>query len=260
MNEDYLNRFSGIKRLYGIKAFERIQSAHIAIIGLGGTGSWSAEALARTGVMKITLMDLDDICISNTNRQVHAHDGNTGKLKTHALKERILSINPHCQVNCIDDFYGESTSHLIFDEQIDCIIDAIDSIKAKCHLISECSQRSQTLIVTGGAGGKIDPTLIEVCDLAKSINDKLLGRVRKMLTQEYNFTKGRKKKFNIPCVFSKEFARYPGADGEICDAPLEGTQKLDCESGFGSATFVTGTFGFIAASTAINIIINKDDN
>lgn len=259
MNNDYLYRFSGISRLYGVKKFQKLQQLNIAIVGIGGVGSWSAEALARSGVNNITLIDMDDVCLSNTNRQLHALDGNIGKMKVKAIKERILKINPYCKVNAIEDFFTSSTQSIISDGNFDGVIDAIDSLNNKCQLISLCKEHQIPLIVTGGAGGKQDPTLIEVKDLAKTIHDKLLLRVRKKLTKDHNFPKGKNRKFHIPTVYSTEFAKYPDKDGEVCETPSGENLKLDCSSGFGTASFVTGTFGFMAAAKIIELALSVED-
>lgn len=256
MNEDYLYRFSGISRLYGKSVFDKFKDIHIAVIGIGGVGSWSAEALVRSGIGNITLVDMDDVCKSNTNRQIHAVTSNIGKMKVQAIKERALEINPHINIHSIEDFFTESNSDVILNQKFNCVIDAIDSLKHKCVLINKCKQLNIPIVVTGGAGGKIDPSQILINDLAKTINDKLLLRVRKKLTKDFNFPRGKNRKFHIPTVYSKEFAKYPNAEGEICELPTGENLKLDCESGFGTASFVTGTFGFMAASKAIELAIS----
>jgi tRNA A37 threonylcarbamoyladenosine dehydratase len=259
MNEDYLYRFSGISRLYGKSQFEKLSHTHACVVGIGGVGTWTAEALARSGVGEITLVDMDEVCRSNVNRQLHALDGEIGKSKTGSMKERLLKINPNLKVNEIFDFFTSDTVNTILRLDYSVVVDCIDSVSNKALLISECKKRNIKIVTTGGAGGKQDPTQIQVADLAKTINDKLLLRVRKKLSRDFGFPKGGKRKFHIPCVYSKEFAKYPGSDGEICEVNEEGQNlRLDCESGYGTATFITGTFGFFAAHLALQCIM--EDN
>jgi tRNA A37 threonylcarbamoyladenosine dehydratase len=243
------NRFDGVKRIYTDTSFELLNKSHVAIFGIGGVGSWACESLARSGVGEITLIDLDDICISNTNRQVHALDGNYGKLKVHAMRDRVLAINPECKVNCIEDFFSESTMNEILSENFDYVIDAIDSMKSKCILISECRKREIKIITTGGAGGKFDPGHIRIGDLSKCFNDKLLGTVRNNLKRFYKFPKHTNIKFNVPCVFSPEFRTEPEQHTTA--------SALNCQNGYGSLTHITGTFGFMAAGYVINDLLQK---
>jgi tRNA A37 threonylcarbamoyladenosine dehydratase len=244
------NRFDGVKRIYTDPSFEILNKSHVAIFGIGGVGSWACESLARSGVGEITLVDLDDICISNTNRQIHALDGNYGKLKVHVMRDRILSINPNCKINCIEDFFSESTMEEILDDSFDYVIDAIDSMKSKCILISECKKRNIKIITTGGAGGKFDPTHIKIIDLSKCYNDGLLGTVKNNLKRFYKFPKHTNIKFHVPCVFSPEFRTEPE---QSCQ-----TTSLNCQNGYGALTHITGTFGFMAAGYVINDLLNKE--
>lgn len=243
------DRFDGIKRIYTDSSFEQLTRSHIAIFGIGGVGSWACESLARSGVGELTLVDLDDICISNTNRQIHAHDRNYGKMKVMAMKERILQINPECKVHCIEDFFSEKTKDKILDQHFDYVIDAIDSVKSKCILISECHKKNIKIITTGGAGGKFDPRFIKVSDLNKSYNDKLLQLVRVNLKRFYGFSRFKNGKYHIPCIFSPEFKTEPE---QACNAT-----SLNCQNGYGSLTHITGTFGFMAAGYVINDLLNK---
>lgn len=259
MNKDYNYRFSGLLRLYGKSNFETFKDAHVCIVGIGGVGTWCAEAIARSGVGEITLVDMDEVCRSNVNRQLHALDGEIGKSKTSAMKERLLKINPSLKVNEVFDFFTSDTVDSILAPNYSVVIDCIDSVSNKALLISECKKRNIKIVTTGGAGGKQDPTQIQVADLAKTINDKLLLRVRKKLSRDFGFPKGGKRKFHITCVYSKEFAKYPGADGEICEVnEADQNLRLDCESGYGTATFITGTFGFFASHLALQYIM--EDN
>lgn len=257
--QDYNQRFGGVARLYGVEGLKNLLNAHVLVVGLGGVGSWAAEALARSGIGAITLVDLDDVCITNTNRQIHAMNGFIGQMKVHALRERILAINPQCQVNAVEEFFTASTKEMILDRPYDYVIDAIDSLQNKCILAAACKERNLPLIVTGGAAGKRNPTLIRVDDLGHACNDSLLFTMRKRLRQEFQFpsgagfTRSKKQTFNIACVYSSEEPWYPKSDGSVCEMKEADTSiKLDCETGMGSITHLTGTFGFMAASHVIH--------
>jgi tRNA A37 threonylcarbamoyladenosine dehydratase len=263
-SEDFNQRFGGIARLYGVQGLKNLLNARVMVVGLGGVGSWAAESLARSGVGAITLVDLDDICITNTNRQLPAMSGHYGKLKIQVIKERILAINPQCQVHAIEDFFTESSSEAILDNRFDYVIDAIDSLKNKCLLASVCLEKNIPIIATGGTAGKTNPALITISDLGESINDSLMFRMRKKLRQEFNFpnaakfTQKKKQNFNIMCVYSPEDSVYPTSDGGTCNIPdPESNLKLDCESGMGSVTHMTAMFGFMAAGHVINTIAKK---
>lgn len=260
-SEDYNQRFGGIARLYGVQGLKNLLNSRVLIVGLGGVGSWAAESLARSGVGAITLVDLDDICITNTNRQLPAMNGQYGKLKIHVIKERILDINPQCQVHAIEDFFTESSSEAILDNHFDYVIDAIDSLKNKCFLASLCLEKKMPIIITGGTAGKINPTQITLSDLGESMNDSLLFRMRKKMRQEFNFpsaaksTPTKRQKFNMMCVYSPEEPVFPTVDGGTCHIPdPESNLKLDCESGMGSVTHMTAMFGLMAAGHVVNHI------
>ncbi len=259
--DDYNKRFGGIARLYGVEALHKLRRAHVLIIGLGGVGTWTAEALARSGVGAITIVDLDDICITNTNRQIHAMDGLIGKMKVNAIYERIISINPQCNVNAISDFFTAASADTILNTNFNFVIDAIDSLQNKCVLASKCQEKNLPLIVIGAAAGKRNPTQIRVDDLGLACNDSLLFALRKRLRQEFafpsgaGFTRSKKQIFNIACVYSSEEPHFPDNNGGVCKTINPGENlKLDCETGMGSITHITGTFGFMAASHVIEQI------
>jgi tRNA A37 threonylcarbamoyladenosine dehydratase len=263
-SEDFNQRFGGIARLYGLQGLKNLLNARVMIVGLGGVGSWAAESLARSGVGAITLVDLDDICITNTNRQLPAMSGEYGKLKIQVIKERILAINPQCQVHAIEDFFTEASAEAILDQNYDYVIDAIDSLKNKCLLAALCLEKNIPIIVTGGTAGKTNPLLITLSDLGDSMNDSLTFRMRKKLRQDFNFPSGakftaaKKQKFNIMCVYSAENSVYPTADGGTCNTPdPESNLKMDCESGMGSVSHITAMFGFMAAGHVINTLAQK---
>ncbi len=247
---DLNRRLGGISRLYGEKAYQNFLRSHVCVIGVGGVGSWAAEALARSGVGEITLIDLDNVVESNVNRQIHALDGEFGKAKITAMRERIFLINPECKVNEIEDFVTIENFPEIFDQNYDFIIDCIDNFRTKAALIAYCKRNKYKLITIGGAGGQVDPTQVKISDLSKTEHDGLLSQVRKLLRAEYGFSRNLKRRFYIPCVYSEEQLVYPTSDGKICaqkpgDANASG---LNCESGFGSAMTVTATFGMAAVS------------
>ena len=245
MTEQQQLRFGGITRLYGQQAFDWLAEAHFCVVGIGGVGSWVAEALVRTGIGQLTLIDLDDICVTNINRQIHADSTTIGQAKVAAMRQRCLAINPDCQIHLIDDFI---TRDNLFDyvQDYDYLIDCIDAVKEKTALIAHCKRRKIPVITTGGAGGQTDPSQIQFGDVAKTQQDPLLAKVRYLLRKEYNFSRNPKRKFGVDCVYSTEQLVYPAADGEVCHAKqdAEGPQQMDCATGFGSATMVTGSFGF----------------
>lgn len=260
-SEDYNQRFGGIARLYGVQGLKNLLKARVLVVGVGGVGSWAAESLARSGVGSITLVDLDDICITNTNRQLPAMSGHFGKLKIQVIKERILAINPQCAVTTIEDFFTATSAEAILDKKYDYVIDAIDSLHNKCLLASMCRDKNLPVIVTGGAAGKVNPTQIQIADLGECINDSLIFRMRKRLRQEFNFpsgassTRSKKQKFHMMCVFSPEDPMFPTADGGVCAIPdLETNLKMDCETGMGSVSHITSIFGLMAAGHVVNTI------
>ncbi|TDO97439.1 tRNA cyclic N6-threonylcarbamoyladenosine(37) synthase TcdA [Marinomonas balearica] len=252
-------RFGGISRLYGQSAYEYFQTAHVCVIGIGGVGSWAAEALARSGIGKITLIDMDDVCVTNTNRQIHALDGNVGKAKVDAMKERIQLINPVCQVTVIEDFITPDNLSELLSEPFDYIIDAIDSIKPKAALVAWCRRKKRKIITVGGAGGQIDPTQIQVGDLARTERDPLAAKLRNFLRRHYNFSRNTKRRFDIECVYSLEQLKYPQTDGTVCEARQKGDTetKMNCDTGFGASTAVTATFGFVATSRVLEKLAQK---
>jgi tRNA A37 threonylcarbamoyladenosine dehydratase len=244
-------RFGGIERLYGKRASQKIRDGHVCVIGIGGVGSWAAESLARTGIGKLTLVDMDEVCVTNVNRQVPAVDGEVGQLKVEAMARRIALISPECDVQAKAMFFTQSTADSIFEESYDIVIDAIDRLNAKCLLLSMSKQKGLAVVCTGAAGGRVDPFKIETADLSRVHHDRLLQKVRKQLRADYGFP--RSEKIGIPCVFSPETARGPWDLEDACDtgSKTDRPGQLGCADGYGSATHVTGSFGFAAASLAI---------
>lgn len=253
---DYSLRFGGVGRLYGTDSLEKLKNLHIAVAGLGGVGSWAAEALVRSGVGKITLIDMDDIAFSNTNRQLHTLTSTIGQSKGDVLAARFQDINPELEVTVIDDFIQADNPLELLPEGVDGVLDAIDSIRAKTALLAHCVRRKIRVVSTGGAGGQIDPTQIKVMDLAKVQQDPLMAKVRSALRREYGFTRNPKRKFGIDCVYSEEQLRYPMDDGSVTySKPGEAARSLDCSSGFGASVMVTGSFGFMAASQLLKRLL-----
>lgn len=249
--DDFERRFGGISRLYGAAQFQRFQQAHVCVVGVGGVGSWAAEALARSAVGRITLIDLDNVCVSNVNRQIHALDHEFGKAKVSAMAERILAINPRCDVIQIEDFVTNDNLDAMLNRGYDYVIDAIDNARVKAAMIHWCRRNQVKLIASGGAGGRIDPTRIEIADLSRTIQDPLLSRVRALLRREYGFPKDANKKFEVECVFSAEPLRQSEAACEPATGATAG--GLNC-AGFGSATGVTAVFGMVAAARVLAVL------
>jgi len=254
----YNDRFSGIARLYGIEAVNAFKTCRVSIIGIGGVGSWIAEALARTGFEHITLVDMDDICVTNTNRQIHTQVNTVGELKVEAMASRLRAINPDIQVNPVMDFLTKDNLDTLLVDT-DFVIDAIDSVKVKAALIAWCKRRKIPVVTTGAAGGQTDPTQITVGDINKTFNDPLAKKVRSLLRREYGFSRNAKRTYGVPCIFSTEQLKYPQPDGTVCQQKSfeEGAVKLDCSGGFGAATMVTATFGFVAASYVAQKLADK---
>lgn len=257
MTDDWQARFGGIERLYAREGLRRLMAARVCVVGLGGVGSWAAEALARSGVGRLTLVDLDDVCVSNVNRQLHALDGAVGRPKVEVMAERIRAINPACEVQAMAEFFNESTAERVLGPGHDWVIDAIDQVGNKCRLIAACRQTQIRIITAGGAGGRRDPSKVQVADLARVTHDSLLRRTRKTLREDFGFPRDPKEPFGVPSVFSIEPPVFPDRDGGICGRPLPGeTVRMGCDNGYGTATFVTGAFGFMAAAHVVSNIAN----
>lgn len=247
-------RFGGMGRLCSTPGVARLRAAHVLVVGIGGVGSWTVEALARSGVGELTLVDLDDVCITNTNRQLHAVQSELGKPKVEAMARRVAGINPECKVHALQAFFLKSNADELLAPKFDYVVDAIDSPSRKALLIAKCRERGLPIVVTGGAGGRRDPSAIEVTDLAFSSHDRLLMAVRRVLRGEYGFPRNQQA-FGVECVLSRESAVFPGGDGTVCtERPENPDLRLDCRSGYGTACFVTGTFGFVAASRVVRAL------
>jgi tRNA A37 threonylcarbamoyladenosine dehydratase len=245
-------RFGGIRRLYGDAAYRRFAHAHVGVIGIGGVGSWAAEALARSGIGAITLFDLDHIVESNVNRQLHALDGAFGKAKVQAMAERIRAINPHCAVSAIEEFVAAENLESILDRDFDWLIDCADNFRTKAALIAWCKRHKIKVITMGAAGGLTDPLAIKVADLSKTVQDPLLARTRRQLRMRHGFSRNLKRRFDIPCVCSEQQLLYhTEEEGVTRRKPKRrsGTAAaLSCAGGLGSVMTVTATFGLVAVA------------
>ncbi len=274
---DYDRRFGGIARLYGAQALQRFARARVCVVGVGGVGSWIVEALARSAIGHLTLIDLDNLAESNVNRQIHALSTTLGQAKVTALHERIRQINPTCVVTEVEDFVDpDNVEQMLGGGRFDYVIDAIDNVPAKVAMIAWCRQHGMPMVTIGSAGGQIDPTMIEIRDLCRTEQEPLLAKVRKRLRSQHGFPRGTKNKFHIDAVFSTEPLRFPAlAEGEACviapgedmdvgedaadiaEAAQAGVTGLNC-AGFGSAMVVTASFGLVAAAHVLKKLAQLD--
>ena len=250
---DFDFRFGGIARLFGVAALARLRAAHVCVVGVGGVGSWAVEALARSGVGKLTLVDLDEVCVSNVNRQLHALDAEVGRAKVEVMAARVRGINPECDVRATLDFFTETSAASLLSTRYEFVVDAIDDIANKCRLIALCREQQIPIVTCGAAGGRRDPTQVRVADLALTTHDRLLTKARDVLRKEFGFPLAGKP-FGVEAVYSPEPPVYPSSTGGVCDRRESGAMKLNCDSGFGTATFVTGAFGFAAAARVVQQI------
>lgn len=241
-------RFEGIARLYGRGALHRLGNARVGVVGVGGVGSWAAESLARSGVGHLRMLDADEICLSNTNRQAHALEGNYGQAKVAVLAKRLRAINPALDVEAIERFLTQD--HMDMLDGCDLVLDACDALAVKTALIAHCRRSKIPVVTVGSAGGRAEAARVQVRDLSRTEHDALLALVRKRLRQQYGFPRNPERYFGVPAVYSMENVR-PVAD--TCE-PAEGG-KLDCGGGLGSVVHVTATFGFIAAGKAIELLV-----
>ena len=256
---NYEEKFGSLSRVYGEEMVEMIAGLHICVVGLGGVGSWVAEALARTGVAKITIVDGDDISRSNINRQIHTLESTIGKSKVATMKQRLLDINPECDVQTIEQYIDGDNLRDILERGYDCVIDAIDGFRTKANIIYCCKRNKIPVITTGGAGGLIDPTQIQVSDLSSTWNDPLAAKVRSELRCQHRFSRNKRYSFGVPCVYSVEQQRYPDKDGKVDYAkPGVSGLSLDCSFGYGSSVAVTAMFGFTAAAKSIEYMAQKN--
>ncbi len=241
---DFDRRFGSIARLYGADGLARIRASRVAIVGLGGVGSWAAEACARSGIGFLTLIDLDHVAESNINRQIHALDSTLGAAKVVAMARRIRDINPHCMVEAIEEFVEAGNLAALFPRgRFDFVVDAIDHVRAKTALIAHCHAQAMPLITIGGAGGRTDASRVRVADLAHTEHEAMLAKVRKALRTHHDFPRNLKRSFGVTAVYSDQRAI---ADEGFEQQSRTGMTGLNC-AGFGSSVAVTATFGFVAA-------------
>lgn len=238
-------RFGGVERLYGERAVARFARARVCVVGVGGVGSWTVEALARSGIGGLILVDLDHVAESNINRQLPALSSTLGKAKVGVLAERAADINPRCRLETIEDFVAEDNLESLLGSEFDWIIDCIDAARAKAALIAHARRCQVPIVTVGGAGGRIDPTRLRATDLSRAEQDRLLARTRKRLRQHYGFPHSPRRRFGVPAVWSTEPRK--GVNGGV-DTPVSG---LNC-AGFGSTMPVTATFGLVAAAIVLN--------
>ncbi len=260
---DFERRFGGVRRLYGEAGLARLQAAHVCVIGIGGVGSWAVEALARNAVGELTLIDLDNVAESNVNRQIHALESEFGKAKVTAMHQRIVQINPGCEVREIEDFVTPENVQTLLSQPFDMVIDATDDAKAKVAMAVFCKQNHIPLLVAGAAGGRLDATRIQTADMAYVQGDKLLAKVRNLLRRDYGFPKGnlavkKSHKFGFTCVYSNEEVIKPDVLQASCDATAgdAAITGLNC-AGYGSSVSVTAMFGFVLAQLAIDQIVKN---
>ena len=245
-DDEYERRFAGTAKVYGDDAFSRYQQAHVMVIGIGGVGSWAVEALARSGVGELTLVDMDVLVASNVNRQLPAITDTFGHGKIDVMAERARGINPRIKINLVDDFLTPQNVKELLVNKPDVVLDCIDDVKAKIALILHCRFNKVPLIVSGGAGGKLDPLKIRVADLSKTEQDPMLAKIRSEL-RGMGMCKKPKDKFNITCIYSID---NPFSAASACDSGINASAGLRC-GGYGSAMTVTATFGMVAAAEVL---------
>ena len=250
--DDFNERFGGLARLYGRDGLARLQKSHVAIIGIGGVGVWTAEALARSGVGALTLVDLDELCVTNINRQLHALTATVGRAKVDVMAERIRAINPHCRVTTLQEFFNDQSAGKILAAKFDFVVDAIDNVANKVLLLALCVAGKTPVVSCGAAGGRRDGTAVRLADLGHVTHDRLFAEVRKRLRERHNFPAAGRVT-GVMCAFSAEVPVFAQVDGSVgaerCAADKD--SRLSCNGGLGSATFVTGAFGFAAAGFVV---------
>ncbi len=256
MDSAYLERFAGVGRLYGRAGLERLSQSSFLIVGLGGVGSWTAEALARSGVGHLSLVDGDSVCVSNTNRQLHAIVGNEGKAKTEAVAARAHAIHPGIRTTLHTRFLSRFNPHEVLAGFEGVVIDAMDALSPKCGLISEAINRKLRVVTVGGCAGRIDGTRLKVTDLRDSRDDPLMMLVRKRLRQNFDFPRG-KTAFGVSCVWSDEPFTQPEDCADLPGGEIPAGEELhpNCEWGYGTASHVAGAFGLAAAGEALRLAL-----
>lgn len=250
---DLERRFGGLRRLYGDAGYARIRAARVAVVGLGGVGSWACEALARSGVAALVLIDLDHVAESNINRQVQALGSTLGQAKALALRERILDIHPACEVSAVEEFADESNWPGLLPAPVDVVIDACDQVRAKLAIAAWALQAGTALVTVGAAGGKRKAHEVQVADLASATHDPLLAALRNRLRRQH--AAPRSGQIGLRCVFSRESVAMPAP---ACTGDAEPEGNLNCH-GYGSSVTVTASFGMVAANEALEFLVDRVD-
>lgn len=261
MKEQLRERFAGIDRLYGAGTIDHLSARRVAVVGMGGVGSWIVEALARSAVGHITLIDADDICVSNTNRQLPALAGHYGRNKAVAMAERCVAINPEIDAVAVEAFLTVGNMEQLLDGGFDLVIDACDSFRVKVETIAWCRRRKLPILTIGAAGGRTDPTLVRIRDVSRTEHDAMMALIRKKLRSDFSFPKNASRYFGVPAVYSLENVKYPQADGSVCglrpQLGADAAMKLDCGAGLGAATHITGAFAFVAVGKALEMLLKS---
>ncbi len=257
-------RFDRMARLTGDAGMDRLMNSFVIVFGLGGVGSFTAESLVRSGIGRLRIVDFDDVCVTNVNRQLHAMKGHIGKPKATLMAERLRRINPKAEIEAVKQFYQADCSDEMLAGEPDFVVDAIDQFTAKCHLIATCRARGIPLVSSMGAAGRWDPTAIRVADLNKTQGCKMALNVRKILREKHDFPRGRAR-WGVPAVFSEEPCQppeplaYEAGTGFRCVCPQGQNGLLTCDRRAridGSASFVTGTFGLVCASVVVRGLVD----
>ena len=261
-------RFAGVKNLYGVTGRRKIADSHVCVIGIGGVGSWVVESLARSAVGSITMIDMDIVSASNTNRQILATTDTIGRDKTAVMQERVIQINPDCRVTAIDDFITRDNLKNYLSEEFDFVIDCIDDFRTKAALLNYCKKAKIKVLCIGGAGGQKNPGKVRLSDLSRTQHDVLLAQTRKLLRQDYGFSRNLKRSFGVPCVYSDEQAVYSDGVGGLSSRKSaageqnltlgrgESGSALSCAGGLGSISHVTATFAFYACAHVLDVLSN----
>lgn len=253
-------RFAGVDRLYGSGAVEKFAHGHVCVIGVGGVGSWAAEALARSGVGRLTLIDGDEVCLSNTNRQLHALDGEYGKPKVGVIAARAHAINPAIRLEAVERFLTPSTLDELLDRRYDVVLDACDAFRVKLETIAWCRRRKLPIVSVGSAGGRTDPTQIRVRDLSRTEHDAMFSLIRKKLRQDFGFPRNPDRYFGVSAIYSLQNVQYPQPDGSVCGTRPPGSDPLNLScsgGGLGAATHVTGAFAFAAVGKVMEKLLGR---
>ncbi len=259
-------RFDRAARLFSEPGLHRLMNARVLVVGCGGVGSFAAEALARSGVGTIELIDFDKVCITNSNRQLHAMKGNIGKLKVEVMAERLRKVHPTAEIVAQPHFYNAENSEQLLAGEIDYVIDCIDNMTAKAHLVATCLKRGIPVVSSMGAAARLDPTQIRVADLSDTEVDPFARAFRKLLRKHHDLDARKGQPAGVPCVFSLEVPRepeplaYDKGQGFVCVCPGGKNGLNDCDNKNridGSASFVTGTFGLTAASVVVRALTER---